>query len=142
MTVSLFARSPRRLLPPRVLIVEDSFGLAEAVCDAVRDCGLEPVGPVYTLDAGLDAAAVQPIAGAVLDIDLRGQPCFPICAVLVRRGVPFLFLSGYCEAVARLFVPGEYDWAGHVEKPFSARRFRAGLDVMLGSRPSALAALQ
>lgn len=138
MTVSLFARSPRRLLPPRILIVEDSFGLAEAVCDAARDCGLEPVGPAYTLNAGLDAAAVQPIAGAVLDIDLRGRPCFPICAVLARRGVPFLFLSGYCEAEARLFVPSEYDWAGHIEKPFSSRRFRDGLDFMFGARPAAL----
>ncbi len=127
--------SPPAPTPRRVLIVEDSFGLAEAVCDAVRDCGLEPVGPAYTLAAGLDAASVQPIAGAVLDIDLRGRQCFPICAVLARRGVPFLFLSGYCEAVARLVVPREFDWAGHVEKPFSSRRFRAGLDLMLGSCP-------
>jgi len=125
-----------------VLIVEDSLGLAEAVCDAVRDCGLEPVGPAYTLDAGLDAAAVQPIAGAVLDIDLRGRPCFPICAVLARRGVPFLFLSGYCEAVARMVVPREYDWARHVEKPFTSRRFQAELGLTLGSRPVPIPALQ
>src|SRR5262249_36630569 len=35
------------------------------------------------------------IDGAIVDINLHGDPSFPVCEELKRRKVPFFFLSGY-----------------------------------------------
>ena len=32
---------------------------------------------------------------ALLDINLRGEPLYPLAEALRARGVPFLFLTGY-----------------------------------------------
>jgi DNA-binding response OmpR family regulator len=118
---------------PRLLVVEDNFLMAQVICDFARDCGFEPVGPACDLDAGLDLACGERIDGAVLDINLHGLTCFPICSVLARRAVPFLFLSGYSPGA---IIPNEYRAAAHVEKPFIAEHFREELELLLGGARS------
>jgi hypothetical protein len=34
---------------------------------------------------------------AILDADLKGQPASPVADVLVTRGTPFVFATGYGE---------------------------------------------
>lgn len=113
----------------RLLVVEDNYLMAEVVCDFVRDCGMEPVGPGGDLESGLELAWHEKLSGAILDINLRGRPVFPICSVLTQRRVPFVFLSGYTPGV---MVPHEYRAVPHVEKPFIAEEFREELDVLVG----------
>ena len=43
----------------------------------------------------LRLAEQEALDGAVLDVNLNGDWCFPIAEVLRRRGVPFIFLTGY-----------------------------------------------
>lgn len=116
---------------PRLLVVEDNYLMAQVVCDFVRDCGMEPVGPACDLDAGLELAWKQDVTGAVLDINLCGRPVFPICSVLAHRGLPFIFLSAYAPGMA---VPGAYRLVPYVEKPFADERLRAELETMVRRR--------
>jgi len=134
MKPSLFVVEP----PRRLLVVEDNFLMAQVICDFARDCGFEPVGPACDLDAGLNLAWDERIDGAVLDINLGGRPCFPICSVLARRGVPFLFLSGYTPGA---MIPNEYRSAAHVEKPFIAEQFRDELELLVHGARRAPAAV-
>lgn len=82
----------------RILVVEDNFLVAEVVRDTLESYGCQVVGPVGRLDDGLRLACVETLDGAVLDINLNGDRCFPIALALLDRGVPFMFLTGYDDA--------------------------------------------
>jgi len=66
----------------RVLVCDDNLLMADVVAEFLRDCGLEPVGPVGRLETAMHMARDRALDGAILDINLNGRPCFPICAIL------------------------------------------------------------
>src|SRR5690242_11469654 len=82
----------------RILVVEDNFLAAEVVRDTLEGFGCQVVGPVGRLEDGLRLASAETLDGAVLDINLNGDRCFPIARALLERGVPFMFLTGYDDA--------------------------------------------
>src|SRR5262245_48203491 len=99
----------------RILVVEDSVLVADVIADALRDRGCIVIGPVPRLEQGLVFAKREPLNGALLDVNLAGERCFPIAAVLAARGIPFAFLTGYGEGV----MPPEYRDASRLAKPFN-----------------------
>ena len=60
----------------------------------------------FVLLVWISLLANAPLEGAVLDIDLAGEPSFPMCKALNARGVPFVFLSAYSSVVT--IVPPEF----------------------------------
>ena len=70
--------------------------------DIVTDLGHDPIGPMMRLQPALTAAETGDFDFAILDINLAGQQSFPVADCLRRRGIPFIFASGYGGAV----VPG------------------------------------
>jgi CheY-like chemotaxis protein len=84
----------------RILLVEDMLLAALELDDLLRSAGIETVGPAARLEQALALAERERLDGAVLDINLDGQMVFPVAEVLRRRGVPFVFLTGYDNAVA------------------------------------------
>lgn len=81
----------------RVLVVEDNPALAYDIDDALSDSGAVVVGPALDFDTGLALASTNDLDGAVLDIDIAGQPVWPIARVLKQDGVPFVFVSADCH---------------------------------------------
>lgn len=92
------ASSSKAMTGLRILVVEDNFLAAEVVRDTLESYGCQVVGPVGHLDDGLRLACAERLDGAVLDINLNGDRCFPIARALLERGVPFMFLTGYDDA--------------------------------------------
>lgn len=82
----------------RILVVEDNFLAAEFVRDILESSGCTVVGPAGRVDTGLRLVEHEQLDGAVLDINLNGEWCFPIARALRQRGVPFLFLTGYDDS--------------------------------------------
>ena len=66
--------------------------------DMLQDLGYEVVGPAARLAAALALAEGEALDGAILDVNLAGEPSYPVAEALGRRGVPFLFLTGYGSA--------------------------------------------
>lgn len=108
-------RDPSDLRGLRILVVEDSLLIADMIVDALCDCGCIAVGPAPRLASGLMLAAAEPLDGALLDVNLAGEWCFPIAAALGARGVPFAFLTGYGDAG----LPEEYRDVPRLTKPFT-----------------------
>src|SRR3546814_17784084 len=52
--------------------------------------------------------------GAVLDLNLYGEFCFPVAAALAERSVPYLFLTGYDT---NHVIPAEYRSIRRLSKP-------------------------
>jgi len=82
----------------RILVVEDNFLAAEVVRDMLESSGFTVIGPVGRVAEGLRLAEQEKLDGAVLDVNLNGDWCFPIAQALQQRAVPFLFLTGYNDA--------------------------------------------
>jgi CheY-like chemotaxis protein len=113
----------------RALVVEDEALVAMLTEDMLEEIGFEVCGSVDNLSAGLRAAAESVADVAILDVNLHGDYSFSIADVLRRRGVPFIFVSGYA---ADGLAPGYRD-VPIVQKPFTADSLRHALFDLLGS---------
>ena len=98
----------------RILVVEHNFLAAEMVRDALQHSGCTVVGPVGRVADGLHLAEQEKLDGAVLDINLNGDRCFPIAQTLRERGVPFVFLTGYDSSTV---IPAELRATPRLGKP-------------------------
>jgi DNA-binding response OmpR family regulator len=99
---------------PRVLVVEDTVLLADLIADELEEEGCQVVGPVGRLEQALALAGTEALDGALLDVNLAGERCFPIADRLAERGIPFVFLTGYSETI----FPSAYREAPRLTKPF------------------------
>jgi len=99
----------------RILVVEDTLLIAELIADELQSFGCEVVGPVAHLQKALEMAGTEQLSGAFLDVNLAGEPCFPIARKLSQRGVPYVFITGYDDVAA---LPAEYRDMPRVAKPF------------------------
>lgn len=113
----------------RVLVIEDESLVAMLLETILEDMGCTPVGPVATVEEGLDTVAGDDaIDAALLDVNVAGREVFPIAEALKARGVPFVFSTGYGEG-------GLPDaWRGHptVQKPFTEAAIRDALMKAMG----------
>lgn len=81
--------------PRRILLVEDEAILALMLEQDVVEAGYVAVGPFRDLETAFRAAIDEPCDAAILDINLDGERSYPVAEELAKRGIPFLFLSGY-----------------------------------------------
>jgi CheY-like chemotaxis protein len=98
----------------RILVVEDMLLVADVIVEELLDHGCSVAGPVARLEHGLALAACEELDGALLDVNLAGERCFPIADELARRSIPYAFLTGYGEGG----IPPEYQHAPRLVKPF------------------------
>ena len=82
----------------RVLVVEDEAAISLLLEDMLLDFGCEVVGPAARLSAALDMVENGAPDLAILDVNLAGEPIYPVAEALHRRGIPFVFSTGYGSA--------------------------------------------
>jgi CheY-like chemotaxis protein len=84
--------------PLRVLVVEDEGLVAMMLEDLLEDLGCELAGSMASVGAALAwIEAGGEADAALLDVNLGGEPVFPVAEALRARGVPFAFTTGYGE---------------------------------------------
>ena len=113
----------------RILVVEDTTLIADSICDELHDHGCEVVGPIGTLQMALSVARDEDLDGALLDVNLAGEQCFPVADILQERDVPFVFITGYDTQST---IPPRFHAVERLTKPFDldelavivARRFK------------------
>lgn len=99
----------------RILIVEDIYLVADDLSRIVRRHGGQVVGPVPDVIRARTMAVDERLDLAILDIDLRGEDVFGVAEILERRGIPFVFVTGY----GRTHLPCAFRATPFVSKPFS-----------------------
>jgi len=112
----MMTETETKLTGQRILLVEDDFYIAEDMAYQLEAGGVTVVGPVASVDAAI--ALIEqavPIDGAVVDVNLQGVMSWPIADALLRRGVPFVFTTGY----DRTSIPARYAEIACCEKPCS-----------------------
>jgi CheY-like chemotaxis protein len=88
----------RRCLNGRVvLVVEDEPLVALDIIELLNEFGAT-VLTARTVQDALALIASAEVSSAVIDINLAGEDCSPICQHLSERGIPFVFHTGYSDA--------------------------------------------
>ncbi|MDK4713548.1 response regulator [Rhizobium sp. CNPSo 4039] len=79
----------------RIFVVEDEVLLATWMEDILVDLGHEIAAVASQLPEGCEIARSGEFDLAILDVNLNGQPSYPIAEILRERGIPFVFATGY-----------------------------------------------
>lgn len=98
----------------RVLIIEDEYYLAADLEAALQSEGAEVIGPICTLPDAFSRVAKGNFDAAVLDINLQDEYAYSLADELTRRGIPFVFATGYSPEV----IPSRFSDVPRFEKPF------------------------
>jgi CheY-like chemotaxis protein len=79
----------------RMLVVEDDMMIRLSLEDMLVDLGCNSVSTAATVDQSLRLIDAQVFDAATLDVNLNGTCSYPVAETLARRGVPFVFSTGY-----------------------------------------------
>ena len=100
----------------RVLVVEDELMIRMLLQDMLADLGCKLAGEAGRIDEALTLARQTDFDVAILDVNLNGQPISPVVDILIERGLPFVFATGYGQRG----VPEAYRKTPTLQKPFQA----------------------
>lgn len=103
----------RKLEGMTVLVVEDEYMIADDLVRCLARAGAQIVGPAPSLAVATELAAGSRLDAAVLDVNLRGTPVYPLADALRARGVPVVLATGYATDA----IPPAYADLPHCEKP-------------------------
>ena len=121
----------RSLAGKRLLVVEDELLVSMLLEDILGEFGAEIAGPHSRLADGLAAARAERFDGAILDLNLAGQPAEPLADLLLARGVPFVFITGY----QRDSIDRRYANVPVLAKPIDSAALESVLLTLLGGEP-------
>ena len=100
----------------RVFVVEDELMIRMLLQEMLADLGHTLAGEAGRIEDALALARQGEFDVAILDVNLNGQPISPVVEVLVARGLPFVFATGYGQRG----VPEQYRRIPTLQKPFQA----------------------
>lgn len=112
----------------RVLLVEDDALLMMVLQDTLSDFGCVVAGWAMALDPARQMARDLEIDLAVLDVNIGGQMVTPVAELLVAKGVPFVFATGYDSHI----VPSLAN-RPRVIKPYTGKQLETALLLALAA---------
>jgi CheY-like chemotaxis protein len=121
----------------RALIVEDEAVVAVMIEEMLQDLGCDVVGMAGRLAQAIAKARELPIDFGVLDVNLGGEMTYDVADVLMERGIPFIFATGYGSAV----ISGKYAAMPVIQKPFAPVALEEALERLMGLRAPSNAAM-
>lgn len=106
-----------------ILLVEDDVLIGMMLVDMFDALGYPEPVQATTNEEALAAIASQPVAGALVDINLGDEKGWPVADALADRGIPFAFTSGGGDVI-----PAPHANRKLVTKPFRIAEIEAVLD--------------
>ena len=111
----------------KVLIVEDEFLILLSVEKMLEDLGCDIVASAPRVAKALAMLDTVGAAAAVLDVNVAGEPVYPVAEALAARGIPLVFTTGYGDSGID---PPWKDWP-IVQKPFSQDQLERALKAAM-----------
>ena len=113
----------------RILVVEDEVLVSMLIEDTLGESGCDLVGPARSVAEGVALAEQEALSAAVLDVNVEGGAVFPVAEALRRRGIPYLFITGY----QRSELPPSHRNAPALEKPFGEEMLIDAIKSLVGA---------
>jgi CheY-like chemotaxis protein len=97
--------------------------------DMLIDLGHTLAGEASGIEEALTLAKQTEFDVAILDVNLNGQPISPVVEVLITRGLPFVFATGYGQRG----VPEPYRTTPTLQKPFQVNALAEAIEAVAPS---------
>jgi CheY-like chemotaxis protein len=114
---------------PRLLVVEDEYLIRMLLEDMLADLGYDVAAAVGTIAEASELAAHGDFNAAILDVNLDGEEVYPVAEILAKRGLPFVFVTGYGERSLNEL----YRDHPALQKPFQAEQLKIMLAEILAA---------
>ena len=111
-----------------VLVVEDEAVVSLLVESMLEDLGCHDVWYASGVQEALDILARRTPDAAVLDVNLAGEPAYPVARHLASADVPFVFATGYGASG----IHKEWTTRPVIQKPFRCEMLACALARALG----------
>jgi CheY-like chemotaxis protein len=98
----------------RVFVVEDEIMIRMLLEDMLADLGYGVAASAGGLNEAIALARNSDFDLAILDVNLNGDAVYPVADLLMERGVPFVFSTGYGDRG----LPEPYRDRPTLQKPF------------------------
>lgn len=109
-----------------ILVVEDEMLVLMSIETALTDLGCTAT-TAGTIEAALNLLDGTGFDAAMLDVNLHGEQSYPVADELARKGIPFVFSTGYGHHDERP------DFADHpvLRKPYQQDHLVAALSALV-----------
>ncbi len=115
----------------KVLLVEDEFLILLSLEKMLGDLGCDVVTSVPRVAKALAMLDTVGAAAAVLDVNVAGEPVYPVAEALAVRGIPLVFTTGYGDSG----IAAPWKDSPIVQKPFSQDQLARALRTALARTP-------
>jgi len=114
----------------RIVVVEDDYMQASALCKELRGLGATVLGPAptaYYAEHLIGPPGRNRVHAAVLDLHLHGATVFKLADTLQERGIPFVFATGYNRDV----IPKRFADVPYFSKPLRSSQIAERLRTLV-----------
>jgi CheY-like chemotaxis protein len=120
----------------RILVVEDEMMILANLEMALDEMGCTSISAAATIVEALALLDAKGFDAAMLDVNLHGEKSYAVADALARRGIPFVFSTGYGDHGDRA------DFADRpvLRKPYLRRDLVAALAALVAPNPLGAAA--
>lgn len=117
----------------RLLLVEDHMLIAMDVEASLQDQGLTEITTTASASEALEKLLRSTPDVAVLDVNLGDETSIPVAEELTRRGIPFVFATGYGDGS---MIPAAFAHVPVVRKPYEMTELLDAISsVLLATAP-------
>jgi CheY-like chemotaxis protein len=79
----------------RVLVIEDSWNVANRIASILASAGAHVLGPVPSVERALEVIRSEAVSLALVDMNLREAFADDVIAELVQRKIPYIIVTAY-----------------------------------------------
>ncbi len=115
-----------------ILLVEDEPTVSMMLSDMLLEFGHTVDGPYSRYSDAMGAARMNDLHAGVLDVNVGGEKIYPLAAILARRKIPFVFVTGYSPDS----IDPRFTHIPVLQKPIERQALRAVLRDSSKAQPS------
>jgi CheY-like chemotaxis protein len=112
-----------------IFLVEDEGLIRLMLTDMIEELGHRVVAEVGNIEVGQALAGTAIFDLAILDINIAGRIISPVAEIVHRRGLPFVFVSGYGPEGR----PRAFSGQPMLQKPVSTLRLHETINSILSN---------
>ena len=112
-----------------IFLVEDEALIRLLLADMIEELEHRVVAEAGNIQEALVLAETAVFDLAILDINIAGSSIVPVAEIIDRRGLPFLFISGYGSAAR----PEAFIERPTLQKPLMLSKLGEAINAILGT---------
>ena len=110
-----------------ILLVEDEALIRMMLVEMLEELGYRVEAEAGSIEDARVLAETATFDLAILDVNLRGRNIEPVAEIIERRGLPFIFMTGYADSA----LPPVFSGKPYLQKPCSLQKLQQAVSSVL-----------